>query len=191
MTADRRRLIDRPLGARRLGAFAAVACVLLLVAGGLALTAGHRSTPGADTSGDRTALSGRTGEAAAGAVVAPTLDADPAAAGSPDGDRAMVARQARRFWAGYLPFLYGQGPARAIRAGTVSLRRRLETVRLRVPPAARRRRPRVVRVTVAPLDDRRWHAVATIADGGVAQYPIELLVTVSDGAARVAEVSSE
>ncbi len=188
MSADLRRLIDRPLGARRFGAFAAVACVLLLVAGGLALTASHRSTPAADTPRDLTATDGR---ATAGAVVAPTLDADPAAASSLEVDRAAAVRLARRFLAGYLPYLYGQGPARAVRGSTATLRRRLETARLRVSPATRKRRPRVVRVTAEPLDRGHWHVVATIADGGVAQYPIELLLTTGDGAARVAGVVSE
>jgi hypothetical protein len=191
MTADLRGLIDRPLGARRLGAFAAVACVLLLVAGGLALTAGHRYTPMAETSDGRPATNGRTSQTVGGAVVVATLDADPFAAGSPGGERAVVVRQARRFLAGYLPYLYGQGPVRVIRAGTVTLRRRLETAPLRVSPAARKRRPRVVRVTAESLDRRRWHVVATIADGGVTRYPIELLLTTGARGVRVAEVSSE
>lgn len=191
MTADLRWLVERPLGARRHGAFAVVACVLLLVAGGLAVTAGHRSASVADTSGDRTATNGRTSQAAAGAVVAPTLDADAVAAGSPESDRAAVVRQARRFLAGYLPYLYGHGAARAVHGGTAALRRRLETVRLRVSPAARKRRPHVVRVTAERLDRGRWHVVATVADGGVSRYPIELLITTGDGTARVAGVSNE
>ncbi len=174
------RLVDRPLDARRFRAFAAAACVLLLVAAGLALTAGNRATAPVD----EPVLRGD------GVVaVAPALDVD--VARSPGADRRAVLRQARRFLTGYLRYLYGQGPAHAIRGSAATLRRRLEVARLRVSPAARKRRTRVVRVTAKPLARGRWHVVATIADGGVAQYPIELLITTTDGTARVAEVSSE
>jgi hypothetical protein len=179
MTGRSHRLVDRPLGAQRLRAFVAVASVLLLVAGGLVLTAGNRATTPAAAPGS---------QAPAGAMVAPTLDAAPR---SPENDRTVVVGQARRFLAGYLPYLYGQGPARAVRGTTVGLRRRLEAMRLRVPPAAQKRRPRVVRMTAEPLDHGRWHVVATVADGGVSRYPIELLTTSGAGGVRVAEVSSE
>lgn len=173
-------LVDRSLDAQRSRAFVAVACVLLLVAAGLALTAGNREAAPVDAPvvhGD------------AAVAVVPTLDADTA---DPVGsDRRRVVRQARRFLRGYVLYLYGQGPADAIRGSAAALRRRLETARLRVSPAARKRRPQVVRVGAEPLDRGRWHVVATVADGGVAQYPIELLLTTGDGAARVAEVSSE
>jgi hypothetical protein len=172
--------LDRPLDAQRSRAFAAAACVLLLVASGLVLTAGSRTTAPVDAPAVR-------GDAAA--AVAPTLDAD--AADPLVSDRRHVVRQARRFLRGYLPYLYGQGPADAIRGSAAALRRRLEAARLRVSPAARKRRPRVVRVSAEPLDRGRWHVVATVADGGVAQYPIELLLTTENGAVRVAEVSSE
>lgn len=192
MTADLRRLIDRPLGTRRFGAFAGVACVLLLVAGGLAFTAAHRPTSVDDIASGRPATDGRTGQAAAGVVVAPTLDTDPAAAGPLEGDRAAVVRQSRRFLTGYLPYLYGQGEARSIRASTGALRRRLESARLRVSPASRKRRPRVVRLAPEPLGRRgRWHVVATVADGGVAEYPIELLVSPSSRGFVVEAVVSE
>ncbi len=71
------------------------------------------------------------------------------------------------------------------------MRHRLETTRLRVSPAARKRDPRVVRVIAEPMDEGRWHVVATIADGGVAEYPIELLIITTSRGLRVVEVSSE
>ncbi len=179
MIAFLHRLLDRPLDAQRFGAFVAVAFVLSLVVAGLVLTAGNRATP----PGDGREVRG------GGAAVVPTLDIDGAESAGP-GRRAVV-RQARRFLRGYLPYLYGQGPARAVQGSTAMLRRRLEIARLRVSPAARKRRPRVVRVTADPLDGGRWHVVATIADGGVAQYPIELLLTTRAGAVRVGEVVSE
>lgn len=183
MTAGSPRLVDRPLGARRNGAFVAVAAVVLLVAGGLAVTAGNDSTAPGDVPSSQSPP--------ASARVAPPLETDRAVEGSARDARIAVVRETRRFLAGYLPYLYGQGPVRALRGGTVELRRRLEDARVRVPPAARKRRPRVVRLTAEPLDRGRWHAVATIADGGVAWYPIELLLTTTGGGVRVAEVSSE
>lgn len=182
MTAGSPRLVDRPLGARRNGAFVAVTAVVLLMAGGLAVTAGNDSAAPGDVPSSQAPP--------ARALVVPPLEAGTAVEGSARDARVAVVRQTRRFLAGYLPYLYGHGPVRALRGGTVELQRRLETARLRVPPAARKRRPRVVRLTVAPLDAGRWHAVATIADGGVARYPIELLLT-TRGGVRVAEVSSE
>ncbi len=180
MIAQRHRLLDRSLDAQRFRAFVAVACVLLLVAAGLGLTAGNRVTAPVDAP---------VGRDDADAAVVPTLDAD---AADPLGlDRRRVVRQARRLLTGYLPYLYGQGPANAIRGSAAALRRQLETARLRVSPAARKRRPRVVHMSAEPLGRGRWHVVATIADGGVAQYPIELLLTTGDGAVRVAEVVSE
>lgn len=184
MTRWWHQLIDRPLHAHRLRAFTAVACVLMLVAAGLARTAGN----GAPSSRDE-----RTAETAAQthpAVVSPTFTDDLDAAPTDDG-RDAVIRQGRRFLAGYLPYLYGQGAARAIRASTTALRRRLTAARLRVSPAARKRRPRVVRVSADQLDRGRWHVVATIADGGVSRYPIELLITTSSRGVRVAGVVSE
>lgn len=188
MTGRWSQLAGRPLTTERRGVFAAAACVVLLVAGGLTLTAGNEATAPA---GNRSGRPGPGGAAAAS--VAPTLDAEPIAADVPEGDRATVMRQARRFLAGYLPYLYGQGSARSIRGGTVALRRRLANTRPRVSPATRKRRPRLVRLAAEPLDRRaRWHVVATVADGSVARYPIELLITTSrSGGVRVAEVSSE
>lgn len=184
MNAWWHRLADRPLDAQRLQAFAAASCVLLLVACVLAFTAGNRAP--ADPT-----RSVPTGADTQAAVVASTFDDGPDAARAPGDERAAVVRQARRFLRGYLSYLYGQGPARALRGSTDVLRRRLALARLRVPPAARRRHPRVVRVVADPLDRGHWHVVATIADGGVARYPIELLVTTGADGARVAEVSSE
>lgn len=186
MSVGLRGLVDRSLDAQRVGAFVAAACVLLLVAGGLALTADRRARSTSDTDGSPASV----GTGSQRAVVAPPLVASPETSGRIV-PRDAVVRQARRFLAGCLPFLYGQGPAGAIRGSTTALRRRLETMRLRVPPAARKRRPRVVRVTAEPMDQGRWHVVATIADGGVAEYPIELLITTTERGLRVAEVSSE
>lgn len=184
MNAWWNRVADRPLGAQRVRAFAAASCVLLLVACGLAFTAGNRAP--ADPT-----RSVPTDAGTQAAVVASTFDDGADASGVPGDARGAVVRQARRFLRGYLSYLYGQGPARALRGSTDVLRRRLASARLRVPPAARRRRPRVVRVVADPLDRGRWHVVATVADGGVARYPIELLITTGADGARVAEVSSE
>jgi hypothetical protein len=180
MTAWRDRAAGRSLDTYRARAFAVATSLLVLVAVGLSVAAGSRAPATADDAGVEQA-----------AVVAPTFDDAPDPSGAPGDDRGPVVRQARRFLRGYLPYLYGQGPARAIRGSTDVLRRRLTAARLRVPPAARRRHPRVVRVVADPLDLGRWHVVATVADGGVSRYPIELLITTGAGGVRVAEVSSQ
>lgn len=187
MTGWWHRLTGRSLEAQRPRAFASAACVLLLVAAGLALTAhGGAPAPTNDPSATTTVSYG-----ARPAVIMPPLADDPHAASSTDSGRYAVIGQARRFLSGYLSYLYGQGPVRGIRGSTDALRRRLSRARLRVSPAARRRHPRIVRVTAEPLDSDRWHVVATVADGGVARYPIELLIATQAHGARVVEVSSE
>lgn len=82
----------------------------------------------------------------------------------------------RRFLSGYLPFIYGQGPARAIRAVAPSLAARLARSRLRVPPAARERDPLATRLEGQRMRDGRVAVTARIEDGGVAAYPILLTI---------------
>jgi hypothetical protein len=91
----------------------------------------------------------------------------PAAAGGP-------VRAARRFFAGFLPFLYGQGSADSIRAAAPALVDRLASSRRRVPPAAQPRRPRVAQLEGRRLGSGRASVAARIEDGGVAAYPVTL-----------------
>jgi hypothetical protein len=81
---------------------------------------------------------------------------------------------ARRFLAGFLPFLYGQGSPAAIRSVASGLADRLASSRHRVPPAALNRRPRAVQLEGGRLGAGRASVAARIEDGGVASYPILL-----------------
>jgi hypothetical protein len=98
-----------------------------------------------------------------------------------------VEPAARRFLRGYLPFLYGRGPARAIEPATAELRARLVRSRVRVPPAARRRYPRVVAFQVRAAGGGRFAVSARVEDGGAVRYPVVLVVARRGGRWRVVE----
>ncbi|MEV4419374.1 hypothetical protein AB0L40_05275 [Patulibacter sp. NPDC049589] len=84
----------------------------------------------------------------------------------------------REFLGGYLAALYGHGTAGRIHHATAGLRKRLARRPFRVSPATRRRHPMIQRLTITPVGrGSRWRAVATVADGGVATYPIGLTLT--------------
>lgn len=170
-----RSLAERPIQAHeRRRAFALAAAVVLIAAVGLL------AVRPAD----------QDGETRAPAVSAPPIatapDDAPARRGpsagaegapAPEGIAAeRVERTARRFLDGYLAYLYGRGRARAIRAATPALARRLARNRPRVSPATRQRRPRVTGLSAQRLDRRRELVVAEIVDGGVSRYPIELVL---------------
>lgn len=212
-------IFGRPIGDRQRIAFAVAVTVLLVAAGGLALSPsgtgridsaaevrdGHATTTaGAARGSTSTSDPARTdSEAGTGGptgtaqeVATPLVEgAAQARAERPpsaaETDNAAVGRVARQFLRGYLPYLYGHGPATAIGGSTATLRRHLTHARLRVSPATRRRRPRVVRVRISSLKRHRWHAVVTVTDGGVARYPIELLLRPSLRGPVVAAVVSE
>jgi hypothetical protein len=101
------------------------------------------------------------------------------------------ARAARRFLLGYLPFLYGQGSRRAIDDASSRLLGRLARSRIRVPPAARRRHPRVVELDAKRLGAGRAAVTATVDDGGVSRYPIELTLATRRGRWLVAAVGAD
>lgn len=162
-----RRWLQRPLRERdRQRAFALAAAALVLAAAILTLT--QRTT-------DQPPPTPTTTIAAPVAAPPPPLASDVRERGR-EPTPTQVKRVARRFLAGYLPYLYGQRPARRIDATTQSLRRRLASNRPRVSPAARRRRPHVVALTGVRAPAGRWLVRARIADGSVAAYPIELLI---------------
>jgi hypothetical protein len=83
-------------------------------------------------------------------------------------------KAARRFLAGFLPFLYGQGSPRAIPAAAPALAARLASSRRRVSPAALDRRPRVTQLEGRRVGRARASVAARIEDGGAASYPIAL-----------------
>jgi hypothetical protein len=88
---------------------------------------------------------------------------------------------ARRFLAGFLPFLYGQGSSDMIRAAAPALADRIARSRLRVPPAALDRHPRVTQLESRRLGKGRVSIEVRIEDGGVASYPIALTLARHDG----------
>ena len=103
----------------------------------------------------------------------------PAAPGSrPISPGRLVAarRVAVRFLAGYLPFLYGRGPARSIRAVTPGVRRLLIRVRGLVTPVERHRHPRVVSLTAVGQAPAAVLATALVADGGVTAYSVRIVL---------------
>ena len=81
------------------------------------------------------------------------------------------ARQvAERFLAGYLPFAYGRGSARAIRGIAPALRRELLRQRAQLTPVERHRRPRVMSLQTLGTTPAFVVATAVIDDGGVTPY---------------------
>lgn len=167
-----RRWLARPLSDRdRQRAFALAAAALVLAAAILTIT-GNR--PGAPT-----ASTPPPSPAAAAPDVSALASRAPAWASAQDtvAVPAAVRQQARRFLAGYLPYLYGRRPrsARWLEGAGWQLRRRLAAERPRVAPAARRRRPRAVALKGEQAPSGGWQLRARIADGR-SGYQLTLLV---------------
>lgn len=184
MIARLRELADRPIAdAERRRVFAAVAVLIVLAAVLLSATGQPRDT---DRSDKQPARPPRVVEP----IPAPPPQAPDAkgveGSAAPSGNLpAPVERAARRFLAGYLAYLYGAGEVAEIEAASPALERRLRCEPPRVSPATRRRDPRVVALAARRLDRGRYLVTATVADGGVAEYPIELTLARRDGRWRV------
>jgi hypothetical protein len=75
---------------------------------------------------------------------------------------------ARRFLRTYLPFTYGQLPARTIRGAVPALRTRIAASPPEVPATIRRLHPRVTALTIIPAriidSGAGWAAIATVTD---------------------------
>jgi hypothetical protein len=97
---------------------------------------------------------------------------------------------ARRFLDGYLGYLYGHAPARAVLDAVPALSRRLATRRLIVPPAMRSLRPRVLALGSAPASPGQIGVNATVNDGGLASYELELVLARAHGRLLVATVKA-
>jgi hypothetical protein len=172
---------DRSLDERRIAAFALAAA--LLTAATIALSWTHRPSPPAAPVSISTAST------------TPPPQSTEADTGSPRRPRPpsrRLRRTTERFLHGYLPYLYGQAPLRAVTAAAPALRRRLARQQRRVPPAARHRRPRVrhVRLGAFVRDARAWQVTANVADGEVV-FPIELLIANRDGRLAVVQTGGE
>ncbi|MDX6697742.1 MAG: hypothetical protein QOE65_1139 [Solirubrobacteraceae bacterium] len=160
-----RALSERPIaGGQRHAAFALAAAIVLAAGSALILTRPAQRPPP------------RTSAPAATQAPAPPPPAASAAASSAVAT-SSARRAARRFLAGYLPFLYGRRPdPRSICCADAGLLRALRHQRVRPTPALRRRRPRVVWLR-ARSAGRGVAVVALIDDGGVARYRIGLLLS--------------
>lgn len=181
-----RQLAEQPIDERRRQQlFALAAIILLLTAGLLSLTAGSR---------DRAMQSTRVPLAMPADLELPRswTQVAPAPQSRERAPERVIA-VSRRFLAGYLPYLYGRRPARAIEHAGRALRRQLAADTPRVPAAARRRRPRVIAVDGErmPSRARAWTVTARIADGKVIDFPVELLVVARAGRLVVAQVGGE
>jgi hypothetical protein len=101
---------------------------------------------------------------------------------------AHVRAAARRFLDGYLPWLYGHGPARSVTAVSEPLRTSLKGRRPRVPPTIDNLHPQVAAIGIQ-RQDQHWRALANINDGGDT-YELDLTVADQHGRWIVTNVSS-
>lgn len=183
-----RRWAERPLTERdRRRAFGLTVALLVTVAAVLTLTA----DPAPDTDAATTPTTATTATTLPAAASAPPVSSDTSLAGARREVPARVIGHARRFLISYLPYLYGQRPARSVVGASAALRRRLAVNRPRVPVAARRRRPRVVELDGRPAGSGRWVVTARISDGDAVAYPIELLIFARDRALVVTQTGRE
>lgn len=165
-----RQLAERPIaaGERRPAFFIAAAIVLaaatlLLIPGG-----GSLSSPTAP----------------------PTPAVSPPAGPPPTAQRSEPEAAAVRFLGGYLPFLYGQGAAKSIRAATPQLVERLVRSRVRVPPAARGHHPRLEAIGGPSRAGGRALVRARVGDGAVS-YTLALALVRRSGRWLVHSVGAE
>lgn len=103
-------------------------------------------------------------------ILAPPPRAIPQPAGSGPAEHA-----ARTFVTGYLPWLYGQAPLRAVKTATGGLLAGFKAHPPRVPPTMQTLRPKVAAIAMQRRD-HRWQALANISDG---QETYELVLTIA------------
>jgi hypothetical protein len=169
------RLLSKPIAeAERQRLFALAAALLLAIAGTLQVIA---------PAGEQTrSISSHPTTTTAVRAPAPRR---------PAGLSTAVTRAGREFLADYLAFVHGQGPG-TFRHASTPLARRLAGYALRISPATRARRAHVLRVAVRRLPGQsRWLMTATIADGGVATYPLALVVAAGARGAVVVQVGED
>ncbi len=142
-----------------------VALLVLVALGGIALLV----APGRNSAGPQ------AGGQALAPAPAPVIGGTRPARPQPPVPAAELARArlaARRFLAGYLPYLYGRRPARAVKPVTASVAASLRRSHVRITPAQRRRHPRLAGLTLTGQTPASVIATARVADGGVAAYPL-------------------
>jgi len=106
-------------------------------------------------------------------------------------DRAAARAATTTFLADYLPYLYGRGPASAIKPVSPSVARALRGGRARTPPAQAARRPRVRSLQLVGQSSISALATATIVDGGPASYLLTLTVERRDGRWLIADLGDD
>jgi hypothetical protein len=113
--------------------------------------------------------------------------AGPAAPAPPPGS-AAAEDAARLFLRGYLPWLYGQAPPRAITSASSGLLADLKAHTPRVPPTMQSLRPKVAAIAMQ-RHDRGWQALPNVSDGHET-YELVLTVALRRGRWLVSSVSS-
>jgi hypothetical protein len=165
-----RQLAERPIAEGERRAAFLIAAAIVLAAATLMLIPGGGSLP---------------------SPTPPSTSAVPSAAGPPPTAQWSEPEAAAvRFLGGYLPFLYGQGAAKSIRAATPQLVERLVRSRVRVPPAARTRRPRLEAIGGPSGAGRRALVKARVGDGTVS-YTLALALLRRSGRWLVHSVGVE
>lgn len=165
-----RQLAERPIAEDERRAAFLIAAAIVLAAATLLLIGGGGSLPSPTTTS--------------------TPATPPAAGPPPTAQRSAPEAAAVHFLGGYLPFLYGQGKARSIRAATPQLVERLVRSRVRVPPAARTRDPRLEAIGGLSGAGRRALVRARVGDRAVS-YTLALAVVRRSGRWLVQSVGAE
>jgi hypothetical protein len=102
-----------------------------------------------------------------------------------------VAHTSRGFLAGYLAYVYGRAPASEIKDATPVLVVSLQAHPPRVSPATRERKARIVALHTVPAPAGRVAVQALVNDGGLVDYPLELLLEDRDGRLLVSALGDE
>ena len=97
---------------------------------------------------------------------------------------------AARFLASYLAVAFGRASPNSVIAATPELRVEVVRERAQLTPAERRRRPAVRSLRVVGMTPGFVLATATIADGGIAVYPLRFTLVREDGRWAVSGVSA-
>jgi hypothetical protein len=164
------RLRDRPLGeSERRAALIAVTALLIASTVLLATTraARHRTTPERQPA---TAMRGRAPQPAPIQIAMRGVVLSP-----------QAVRVSRRFLSGYLAYIYGRAGVDGVRDASRALERSLRAHPPRVSRDMRARHPHILKLHQVPGAASQLEVTALIADGGVADYPVGLLLASEHG----------
>jgi hypothetical protein len=163
---------DRPDPRRRWRVAGSVLVLLIAVAAIVLLSGGNSESPrSSEPSVSLPSLPAVVGTRASTPPSLPALIAPVDA-----GQLAAAKSAAAAFLAGYLPYLYGHAPVRAISHLSAGLRADLAAHPARVTPAQHARHPRLVALSAVGRQPRDVLATATIADGSGVPYAIRLIL---------------